>query len=75
MNSCTISQKGTSFLKQMIHMIRELGYRIVCEGVETQEQVEFLRSAGCDEIQGYWFAKPMPISEYETLMEKEAGHA
>lgn len=75
MNSCTISQKGTIFLKQMIHMIRELGYRIVCEGVETQEQVEFLRSAGCDEIQGYWFAKPMPISEYETLMEKEAGHA
>lgn len=54
-------------------MIRQLGYGIVCEGVETIEQAEFLREAKCDEIQGYWYAKPMPISEYEKRFYGKKG--
>lgn len=73
MNSCTTSKKGSRFLEQIIKMIRQLGYGIVCEGVETIEQVEFLRKAKCDEIQGYWYAKPMPIPEYEKRFYGENG--
>lgn len=73
MNSCTMSQKGSRFLEQIIKMIRQLGYGIVCEGVETIEQVEFLRKAKCDEIQGYWYAKPMSIPEYEKRFYGENG--
>ena len=39
--------------------------RIVAEGIETREQVDFLASMNCDLIQGYYFAKPMPIAEFE----------
>ena len=40
---------------------------IVAEGIETKEQVAFLERIGCDMIQGFYFAKPMPIADYETL--------
>ena len=39
--------------------------KIVAEGIETREQVDFLASVDCDLIQGYYFAKPMPVEEYE----------
>ena len=46
--------------------------KIVQEGIEKKEQVDFLAKCGCDMIQGYYFAKPMPASDYETRMnEKE----
>ena len=40
----------------------------VAEGVEAREQVDFLAEQGCDMIQGYYYAKPMPGNEYETKM-------
>ena len=39
--------------------------RIVAEGAETQQQVERLKAAGCDYVQGYFFAKPMPLDQFE----------
>ncbi len=45
----------------IIRMAAGLGLRCVAEGVETREQAEFLRRAGCQEIQGYWLARPAPI--------------
>ena len=42
--------------------------RIVAEGIESKEQVDFLSELGCDLIQGYYFAKPMPVGEYESVM-------
>ena len=44
-----------------------LNMPVVAEGVERIEQVEFLRSIGCEYVQGYYFAKPMPVEEYEKL--------
>ena len=41
---------------------------IVAEGIETREQMERLQSLGCDYAQGYFFAKPMPITEFEELL-------
>ena len=50
----------------IIRMAAGLGLRCVAEGVETREQAEFLRRAGCQEIQGYWLARPAPI---DTLLD------
>ena len=44
--------------------------RIVAEGVEVKEQVDFLATEGCDMIQGYYYAKPMPSGDYEGRMQK-----
>ncbi|MBO7941956.1 EAL domain-containing protein, partial [Streptomyces sp. S9] len=43
----------------VITMAHSLGLNVVAEGVELEEQMEFLRAHGCDEIQGYWLAKPL----------------
>lgn len=42
--------------------------KIVAEGIEEEKQVEFLAKNGCDLIQGFYFAKPMPVKEYEERM-------
>ncbi|WP_306290256.1 bifunctional diguanylate cyclase/phosphodiesterase [Pseudoflavonifractor phocaeensis] len=52
-------------IRHIIQTARELGMRTVAEGVETQGYVDYLRSLGCDYIQGYVFYKPMPVDEFE----------
>ena len=49
-------------------MVKGLGYDVLCEGVESEKQVEILKQTGCDHVQGYLFYKPMPISEFEKIM-------
>ena len=44
---------------------KELGNRLVAEGVETESQLSFLKINGCDAIQGYYYSKPLPVNEYE----------
>jgi len=50
--------------KSVISMVKELNMQVIAEGVETQEQYDLLKSIDCDYIQGYYFAKPMPASEF-----------
>ena len=51
----------------MIHLAKDLELPVIAEGVEEKEQVDFLNSVGCEYVQGYYFAKPMPVEEYEKL--------
>lgn len=55
----------------MLQAARSLGVRIVAEGVETEGQALFLRSAGCERMQGYFFARPMPADAMETMLREQ----
>lgn len=52
----------------IISMGHTLGFKVLAEGVETQEQLEFLRQKGCDKYQGYIKSKPLPAAEFEKLL-------
>ena len=60
---------GLGTNRMNIHVIRHatqaFAELIVAEGAETQQQVERLKAAGCDYVQGYFFAKPMPLDQFE----------
>ena len=60
------SKRSSVILNAVIAMAKWLGMRVITEGVETKDQVEHLRSLGCDMFQGYFFAKPMPIKDFEA---------
>ena len=56
-----------SILNDVIRMAHRMHLCVVAEGIETREQMEMLQSMGCDYAQGYFFAKPMPIAEFEKV--------
>lgn len=60
--------RGEIVVSEAISLAKQLNMRIVAEGVEKKEQVDFLAKQQCDMIQGYYFAKPMPADEYEQRM-------
>lgn len=55
-----------------ITLAKKLGMKIVAEGIETREQVDFLANQDCDLIQGFYFAKPLPVNEFEKRAYPEA---
>ena len=67
-------KRSSVILNAVIAMAKWLGMRVITEGVETKEQVEHLRSLGCDMFQGYFFAKPMPVEEFEAKYFQEASN-
>ena len=67
-------QRVAKLVNSMLHAARALGIRIVAEGVEDEAQAIFLRSAGCERMQGYFFARPMPADQIEAkLVESQAA--
>ena len=56
-------------------MAHSLRLRAIAEGVETAQQLEFLRRHGCDEIQGYFFSKPLPYDQLTKILAQLAGPA
>ena len=57
----------------IIGMAKALRLRVIAEGVENVSQLDFLRAAGCDEIQGYWFSKPIDADAYAALLRETNG--
>lgn len=66
----TMEERGEIVVKEAIRLAKNLNMKIVAEGIETKEHVEFLLEQECDMIQGFYFAKPMPVSEFEKQMEQ-----
>ena len=66
-----VSDKGRVILEQVVSMSDKLGLGLLAEGVETREQVELLQKIGCDQVQGYYYAKPMPKDEFYELLAKQ----
>ncbi|MBD5526308.1 MAG: EAL domain-containing protein [Lachnospiraceae bacterium] len=66
-----LSGKGRMILEQVASMSEKLGLGLLAEGVETKEQVDLLQSIGCDQVQGYYYAKPMPQEEFFELLKKQ----
>jgi diguanylate cyclase (GGDEF)-like protein/PAS domain S-box-containing protein len=60
---------GRAIVQAVISLGRGLGFMLVAEGVETGEQLAYLGKVGCDLVQGYYFAKPMPAAEFERWLD------
>lgn len=68
-----LSDRGKLILEQVVTMAQKLELGLLAEGVETAEQVEALRRIGCDLVQGYYYAKPMPVEDFFTLLREDRG--
>jgi len=62
------SGRGGTILSSVVRMVNWLQLPVIAEGVETQEQADFLKSIGCDCIQGYFYSKPLPEAEFDALL-------
>jgi FOG: EAL domain len=67
------NEKAKVVMTSTVNMIKELGLKVVAEGVETAEQLEGMRNLGVDYIQGFYFSKPLPLNEYIQFIEKHNG--
>jgi EAL domain-containing protein (putative c-di-GMP-specific phosphodiesterase class I) len=65
----------TAIVTAVIGMARNLKLRVVAEGVETLEEVEFLRAHHCDEAQGYYFSRPVPPQQFAALLQNGVSEA
>jgi diguanylate cyclase (GGDEF)-like protein/PAS domain S-box-containing protein len=64
----TTSPDDAAIVTSIISLSHSLKLHVIAEGVETREQLEHLRSHGCDEMQGYYFSKPVPAAELEQML-------
>ena len=71
MENMMVSGKGRLILEQVVSMADKLDLGLLAEGVETKEQIDLLQSIGCDQVQGYYYAKPMPEEEFFVLLKKQ----
>lgn len=66
-----VTDENTRIITEsIIYMVKKLGFETIAEGVETQEQYDYLTTIDCDNIQGYYLGRPMPPEEIEALIEK-----
>jgi diguanylate cyclase (GGDEF)-like protein len=65
--------KKTSLADAIISIGKSLSLTVVAQGVETKEQAEFLRLHACDELQGFYFKRPLPVDEFTQLLRDQAA--
>lgn len=69
LRECKNEDRNNKILNMIIHLSKQLGMPVVAEGVETAEQLSSLAEMGCDIFQGYYFAKPMSVEQFEEYYE------
>ena len=71
----SVTENGYIILENIIRMAKSIGFKTLCEGVETQEQEDAVIRAGCDLLQGFYYYKPMPSVMLENLFEQEKNES
>ena len=71
MESMEFSGESAIIIRSIVDLGRSLGLTVTAEGVETEEQARFLRTLGCDELQGYLFSRPVPAPEIEQRLAEQ----
>lgn len=64
------NERNNIIVESIVELSKKLNIPVVVEGVESEKQVNFLKSIGAEVIQGYYFSKPIPTDEYEKLIEE-----
>lgn len=67
-NDIMEDQNNAKIVSAIISMAHGLNLEVIAEGVETREQVHFLRQLNCDQIQGYYYSKPLPARDIEKML-------
>ncbi|WP_394808301.1 EAL domain-containing protein [Nitrosomonas sp.] len=67
-NDMLVDNQALTLISSMIEMGHKLGYGIIAEGVEKPEQLDILRSLGCEKVQGYLFSKPVNVDTISKLL-------
>lgn len=65
------NQSDQAIVNAIIHMAHSLQMTTIAEGVETEEQANRLKELGCDEIQGYWFSRPLVSQDFQILLHRQ----
>ncbi|MBE5794735.1 MAG: EAL domain-containing protein [Clostridiales bacterium] len=71
----SIDERGGNILNSVVRMAHWLDLPVIAEGVETLAQADYLHSVGCQVMQGYYYARPMPVTQFEELMETASTSA
>ncbi len=74
LDSTDKSDRGGNILNSVVRMAKWLRIPVIAEGVETRQQADFLRTIGCNYVQGYYYSRPIPLQDYEELIEHEEYH-
>jgi EAL domain-containing protein (putative c-di-GMP-specific phosphodiesterase class I) len=70
-----LKSEDAVIVSAVISMGNSLGKRVIAEGVETREQLNFLTAAGCEEAQGYYFSRPLLPEKFAALLPTGSGSA
>lgn len=68
------NSEDIAIINAVVNLAHSLGFRVIAEGVETIEQLECLQEQNCDEIQGYYFSKPLTSEQFEKFMKHNANY-
>ncbi|MCR4806236.1 MAG: bifunctional diguanylate cyclase/phosphodiesterase [Lachnospiraceae bacterium] len=64
------TERGKIIVESSVRMAKMIGLDVIAEGVETKEQLDFLRSIDCDMAQGYYYSRPIPVNEFEEFIKE-----